>query len=737
MTAIASPSNTIQTSGPARRGKQKIVVVLGMHRSGTSLLTNLLSVLGVDLGKDLLAGDSANELGYWENESIYRTQDALLNHIAQDWGELGAVYPFAIDWSRLPEFQSYKQELISIVRAEITRAEGIWGFKDPRTCRLLPLWKEIFAELDLDPLYVLALRDPVVVADSMQKRSALDPLHTELVWLLYTLDAIRDAGDKLRVVVDYDRWFTAPCEQAKAVADALELAWPANDKELVDQLTQTIRSDLRHSKSPRPCSLPFVAKIYEILKKTAVTGGTLDSIARAEFRIASDCLGAALELSAGAGKIALALGHAEVGAGNLEAAVEAYTRAVRLQPRLASAFSSRASVLQSLGRSAEAFESANQALSLDPNDVTALKIIAKNQLNNGQINAAENTCRLILRRNLDDAQALQMLKELSDHKQQRKQSADNLFAPGAARVAPPPIVPAPIRSRSATAPSPVALVPPVATRVSVETAASTNGHHKNGHSASSQAVIMKPAPEGGVCAEIGEGDVVFTGDRTHYFGVGESALHCIHSALGAAKKPAREIRRILDLPCGHGRVMRYLKAAFPQASLTACDLNRRAVDFCARTFAAEAVYSDTNLDRIAVPGKFDLIWCGSLLTHLRAEPCAAFVRWFCSRLNPGALLFFTTHGRWVERSLALGRYKYGLRDDQVAALLEEYYLTGFGYADYLGATGYGISVSSPAYVLGKLVCLPDFKLITLHEKGWDNHQDVICVQKTGPAELLG
>jgi len=118
MTAIASPSNTIQTSGPARRGKQKIVVVLGMHRSGTSLLTNLLSVLGVDLGKDLLAGDSANELGYWENESIYRTQDALLNHIAQDWGELGAVYPFAIDWSRLPEFQSYKQELISIVRAE-------------------------------------------------------------------------------------------------------------------------------------------------------------------------------------------------------------------------------------------------------------------------------------------------------------------------------------------------------------------------------------------------------------------------------------------------------------------------------------------------------------------------------------------------------------------------------------------------------------------------------------------
>src|SRR5580658_6649007 len=81
--------------GSANGQKQRIVVVLGMHRSGTSLLTNLLTVLGVEVGGDLLAADGANESGYWENQRIWRTQDALMNHIAKEWGDYGFAYPFA------------------------------------------------------------------------------------------------------------------------------------------------------------------------------------------------------------------------------------------------------------------------------------------------------------------------------------------------------------------------------------------------------------------------------------------------------------------------------------------------------------------------------------------------------------------------------------------------------------------------------------------------------------------
>jgi len=271
-----------------------------MHRSGTSLLTNLLNVLGVDLGTDLLAPSVINETGFWENESIYRTQDALMNHIAKDWGEHGFAYPFAIDWQRLPEFRTFQDQLVSIVRAEMAGAKGIWGFKDPRTCRLLPMWKKIFAELDLEPLYVLAVRNPSVVVESLLKIYPLDPLHAELVWLLYNLDAVREAGKDLRIVVDYDRWFTAPREQAQAVAKALELKWPDDESDLVDRLTQTIRPDLRHAEARRPCSRPFVTKIHQALQNAAATGCAPDEIISGDLKRADECLAAALELLRGA-----------------------------------------------------------------------------------------------------------------------------------------------------------------------------------------------------------------------------------------------------------------------------------------------------------------------------------------------------------------------------------------------------------------------------------------------------
>ena len=240
-----------------------------------------------------------------------------------------------------------------------------------------------------------------------------------------------------------------------------------------------------------------------------------------------------------------------------------------------------------------------------------------------------------------------------------------------------------------------------------------------------------------VIQTIGQGDEMFTGDKAHYFGVGKSALHCIESAMLAANKPQNSVCNILDLPCGHGRVMRFFKSAFPEAHITACDLNKPAVDFCAKTFAAQPVYSSVNVSQIPIQGKFDLIWSGSLLTHLRPDACAEFIRLWNSLINPGGLICFTLHGRWVERSLATRRYTYGLKEADVVSTLKEYYETGFGYADYPGVNGYGISVSSPAYVLSQLIALPDLKLISYQEKGWDNHQDFICLQKQTPAEPLG
>src|SRR5262245_27701876 len=126
--------------------------------------------------------------------------------------------------------------------------------------------------------------------------------------------------------------------------------------------------------------------------------------------------------------------------------------------------------------------------------------------------------------------------------------------------------------------------------------------------------------------------------RDAYFLWGASALRCIRLAVDAVGK--REVGRILDFPCGHGRVLRNLKAAYPAASLTACDIDRDGVDFCASTFGAQGVYSDDNLDTVHLDDGFDLIWVGSLFTHLPDARWPAFLKFLADRLAPEGLLVF-------------------------------------------------------------------------------------------------
>src|SRR5581483_5957853 len=249
----------------------KIVVVLGMHRSGTSLLANLLNLLGVDLGENLLAADGNNPAGYWEQNQIILSQDALLEQLGRRWIGLAGTVPFPTDWWKLPAIRPFKEQLSGIVRAEIAQAKGLWGFKDPRTSRLLPLWQEIFQELNLEPVYLLSVREPSAVVESVMKRDEIPGSRAELLWLLHNLDAIRDAGDRLRLIVDYDRWFTHPREQAESVRRALELPGAITD-DLLATLRERIRPELRRCKTAPRLTLPFVAETYALLQRGAADG---------------------------------------------------------------------------------------------------------------------------------------------------------------------------------------------------------------------------------------------------------------------------------------------------------------------------------------------------------------------------------------------------------------------------------------------------------------------------------
>jgi SAM-dependent methyltransferase len=238
----------------------------------------------------------------------------------------------------------------------------------------------------------------------------------------------------------------------------------------------------------------------------------------------------------------------------------------------------------------------------------------------------------------------------------------------------------------------------------------------------------------GVIDEISPRDAMYRGKWDEYLQGGVSALRCIRLALLMVNK--QDVNRILDFGCGHGRVLRVLKAAFPEASLTAMDLDREAVDFCADALGAAGIYSHEVPERIQIEGSFDLIWCGSVLTHVDAEAWRAILDLLASRLRRRGILVFTTAGRHVVECMRQGEFLH-LTPDQAHGLLGDYETTGFGYRDYPDRTGYGLARASPAWVCKELERIPTLRLVGYGESAWGYRQDVVACLRVRPSTGTG
>ncbi len=217
-------------------------------------------------------------------------------------------------------------------------------------------------------------------------------------------------------------------------------------------------------------------------------------------------------------------------------------------------------------------------------------------------------------------------------------------------------------------------------------------------------------------------DGMYNEDGMHYYRVGLSAIRCIDEALKGGD--LKDVRTILDLPCGGGRVLRFLVHRFPGAEITACELASGAVEFCARNFGAQPAFSSLNLDEVSLGKQFDLIWCGSLVTHLNETRITALLTLFRRHLSKNGIMIFTTHGDFVARRLPTRDFDYGLEAEQIESINRDYPKTGYGFKDYPGEKNYGVSLTSPEWIRGRVRDLGGLREVFFKERGWDNHQDV-------------
>jgi len=224
--------------------------------------------------------------------------------------------------------------------------------------------------------------------------------------------------------------------------------------------------------------------------------------------------------------------------------------------------------------------------------------------------------------------------------------------------------------------------------------------------------------------------MVAEGRENEYYEIGRRALDLI--VFGARLAGKDGFGAILDLPCGHGRVLRWLRAFYPAAQISACDLDRDGVDFCVSNFAAHGIYSNPDLRQLDLKSKFDLVWCGSLLTHLPEAQWRQALDCLCDWVQECGLLVFSTQGRYMASLIA--RQEADFADNlDTSSLLRDYHATGRAFRPYFesAAGDYGLSLVAPDFLLQHLRTRSDVIISAYLEAAWGVQDIVILYKKTG------
>ena len=232
-------------------------------------------------------------------------------------------------------------------------------------------------------------------------------------------------------------------------------------------------------------------------------------------------------------------------------------------------------------------------------------------------------------------------------------------------------------------------------------------------------------------------DGMYEGNTVHYLEVGLSAINVIDRAL-AKRAVATPVKSILDIPCGYGRVTRTLRCRFDDARITACDIEKEGVDFCAQTFDARGVYSAPHFDDLDLRDQFDLIFVGSLITHLDERAIASFFSFLKRHLSDVGIAVVSSHGPFVAGWVA-GRIRQSILDKSagtnlklVRNILPSYFKRGFGFAAYQNSKvpggRYGFSICSKSW-LRQMVNNAGMAVIAYDQHLWDNRHDVISFKR--------
>ncbi len=244
------------------------IIVLGMHRSGTSASTGMLRCLGVMLGKQLYSGHAEiNAKGYFEHSDIADTDEEALLALNSGWDD---ILPKPANWWKDKKLEHYAQKIKYYLRKDFSKSL-VWAVKDPRICRMLPWWLDILADEGINAKYLIIIRPPHEVYLSLNRRDGFSLEKSYLLWILHYIDAEYWTRSLPRTFVTFDSMVNDPFKAFISIEKSLDVVFPSPLNQASACLSQFISKDLIHhrdqqSENDNQCHLVKLGmEVYEQL----------------------------------------------------------------------------------------------------------------------------------------------------------------------------------------------------------------------------------------------------------------------------------------------------------------------------------------------------------------------------------------------------------------------------------------------------------------------------------------
>ena len=235
---------------PVPNKKKPIICILGMHRSGTSMLARVLNICGVNLGypQEMFTSTYGNEKGHWENIRFMEINIQIIKLFSTEPEEWNAKPSFPDKWLKDKRLKNLKIKAKKLI-LELDLRYEIWGWKGPRNCITLPFWQEILGKR---LLYIIVTRQPIDVAYSLLKRNNYPLTDGLLLWNRYVSDAVKFTTNLPRYFISSEQMFSNLDYEVNSLVKFINNKNVTSNKNIIKQIKAFVSPGIWHNQKYQP-----------------------------------------------------------------------------------------------------------------------------------------------------------------------------------------------------------------------------------------------------------------------------------------------------------------------------------------------------------------------------------------------------------------------------------------------------------------------------------------------------